>query len=155
MALIVFQDVSAGLAIMAAALFMMAGWGMTYLAFQIKLRRMAEGFRRELREMERRVNAGHSTDASTEKSEAPSTPAAARATISPARVEGPAVTPTEVAPEELLVIAAAVTAFLGKKVRIRSAQMLQTPYEIINPWSQQGRVIVQASHNLNPRGHRE
>lgn len=51
-------------------------------------------------------------------------------------------------PDILVVIAAAVTAFLGKKVRIRSARMLQTPYELINPWSQQGRVSVQASHSL-------
>ena len=54
-----------------------------------------------------------------------------------------------VEPEVLLVIAAAVTAFLGKKVRIRSAKMLQSPYEIINPWAQQGRVSVQASHRLS------
>lgn len=58
----------------------------------------------------------------------------------------------EVTPEMLVVIAAAVTAFLGKKVRIRSAKMLQSPYEIVNPWSQQGRVFVQASHNLRSRG---
>ena len=51
-------------------------------------------------------------------------------------------------PEILVVIAAAVTSFLGVKVRIRSAKMLQSPYEIINPWAQQGRVIVQASHYL-------
>lgn len=57
----------------------------------------------------------------------------------------------EVTPEILVVIAAAVAAFLGKKVRIRSAKMLQSPYEIVNPWSQQGRVRVQASHNLRPR----
>jgi len=59
--------------------------------------------------------------------------------------------PEEVTPEMLVVIAAAVTAFLGKKVRIRSAKMLQSPYEIVNPWSQQGRVFVQASHNLRSR----
>lgn len=58
----------------------------------------------------------------------------------------------EVTPEMLVVIAAAVTVFLGKKVRIRSAKMLQSPYEIVNPWSQQGRVFVQASHNLRSRG---
>ena len=58
----------------------------------------------------------------------------------------------EVAPDTLVLLAAAVTAFLGKKVRIRSAKMLQSPYEIVNPWAQQGRVIVQASHNLRPRG---
>lgn len=57
----------------------------------------------------------------------------------------------EVTPEVLVVIAAAVTAFLGKKVRIRSAKMLQSPYEVVNPWSQQGRVFVQASHMLRPR----
>ena len=53
-----------------------------------------------------------------------------------------------VGPELLVIITAAVTVFLGKKVRIRSAKMLQSPYEIVNPWSQQGRVSVQASHSL-------
>jgi methylmalonyl-CoA carboxyltransferase large subunit len=57
----------------------------------------------------------------------------------------------EISPELLVVMAAAVTVFLGKKVRIRSAKMLQSPYEIVNPWSQQGRVFVQASHNLRSR----
>ncbi len=53
-----------------------------------------------------------------------------------------------VTPDILAIIAAAVSAFLGKKIRIRSARMLQSPYEIVNPWSQQGRVSVQASHLL-------
>lgn len=54
----------------------------------------------------------------------------------------------EISAEILVIIAAAVTGFLGKKVKIRSAKMLQSPYEIVNPWAQQGRVIVQASHFL-------
>ena len=54
-----------------------------------------------------------------------------------------------VTPDVLLIISAAVSAFLGKKIRIRSARMLQSPYEIVNPWSQQGRVSVQASHMLH------
>jgi methylmalonyl-CoA carboxyltransferase large subunit len=58
----------------------------------------------------------------------------------------------EVTPEMLVVIAAAVTAFLGKKVRIRSAKMQRSPYEVVNSWSQQGRALVQASHNLRLRG---
>jgi hypothetical protein len=58
----------------------------------------------------------------------------------------------EVTPETLVVIAAAVTAFLGKKVRIRSAKMLQQPREVANLWSQQGRMLVHASHNLRKRG---
>ena len=85
-------------------------------------------------------------------------PGAAPVAAPPAKVEATApaaraVLPLaeEISPEILVVMAAAVTAFLGKKVRIRSAQMLQSPYEIVNPWSQQGRVIVQASHNLRPR----
>ncbi len=57
----------------------------------------------------------------------------------------------EVTPEVLVVITAAVTAFLGKKVRIRSAKAMQSPYEVVNPWSQQGRVSVQASHNFRAR----
>jgi hypothetical protein len=63
----------------------------------------------------------------------------------------PTVVSEEITPELLVVRAAAVTAFLGKKVRIRSAKVLQSPYEIVNPWSQQGRVIVQASHNVRSR----
>jgi hypothetical protein len=54
----------------------------------------------------------------------------------------------EVSSETLVVIAAAVTAFLGKKVRIRSAKMLRSPREGVSPWSQQGRALVQASHHL-------
>ena len=64
---------------------------------------------------------------------------------------GEQVTDGQVTAETLAILAAAVTAYLGKKVRIRSAKMLQSPYEVVNPWSQQGRVFVQASHNLRPR----
>ena len=46
--------------------------------------------------------------------------------------------------EMLAVIAAAVTAFLGKRVRIRAAHLIPT----VNTWGQTGRAIVQASHNL-------
>jgi len=54
----------------------------------------------------------------------------------------------EITAETMLVIAAAVTAFLGKKVRILSAKRLESPRQGMSPWSQQGRVFVQASHNL-------
>jgi hypothetical protein len=56
----------------------------------------------------------------------------------------------EVTPEVLSVIAATVTTFLGKKVRIRSAKMLP-PYAV-DRWARQGRVMVQTSHNLVQRG---
>jgi hypothetical protein len=54
-----------------------------------------------------------------------------------------------VTPETIAVIAAAVTAFLGKKVRVRSARRI-FPLGT-SSWAQQGRAIVQASHNLFSR----
>ena len=58
----------------------------------------------------------------------------------------PAAPKPEAIPEEImLVIAAAVAAFVGKSARIRSARYM---HEGQSPWAQQGRVFVQASHNL-------
>jgi hypothetical protein len=51
----------------------------------------------------------------------------------------------------LCVIAAAVTEFLGKKVRIRSATVPMTP-DAVDRWARQGRVMEQTSHNLTQRG---
>jgi len=51
----------------------------------------------------------------------------------------------EVSAETLALIAVAVTSYLGKKVRIRSAKLIPSA----NTWGQAGRAIVQASHNLN------
>jgi type VI protein secretion system component VasF len=50
----------------------------------------------------------------------------------------------EVSAETLAMIAAAVTAYLGKKVKIRSARLMPT----VNQWTQAGRTVIQASHNL-------
>jgi hypothetical protein len=58
----------------------------------------------------------------------------------------------QVTPETLVVIAAAVTAFLGKKVRIRSAKVLRPAHAGASAWSQQGRVLVHGSHSLRMRG---
>ncbi len=51
-----------------------------------------------------------------------------------------------IAEETIAIIAAAVTSFLGKKVRVRSARRV---YSGESTWAQQGRVFVQASHNLS------
>lgn len=58
----------------------------------------------------------------------------------------------QVTPETLVVIAAAVTAFLGKKVRIRSAKVLQASHPGVSAWAQQGRALVHGSHNPRIRG---
>ncbi|ABF42025.1 hypothetical protein Acid345_3024 [Candidatus Koribacter versatilis Ellin345] len=53
--------------------------------------------------------------------------------------------PAAIPEEIMLVIAAAVAAFVGKSARIRSARYM---HEGQSPWAQQGRVFIQASHNL-------
>jgi hypothetical protein len=77
------------------------------------------------------------------------TPAAAQAKPAQAALAIPA--KAEVTPEIIVMLAAAATAYLGKNVRVRSAKMLQSPYEIVNPWAQHGRVLIQASHMLRSR----
>jgi hypothetical protein len=57
----------------------------------------------------------------------------------------------DVSPETLVVIAAAVTAYLGKKVRIRSAKMVRPPHEAVSAWAQHGRMLVHSSHNPRAR----
>ncbi|MGA3372327.1 MAG: hypothetical protein ABSC48_11270 [Terracidiphilus sp.] len=57
----------------------------------------------------------------------------------------------QVTPETLVMIAAAVTAYLGKKVRIRSAKVLRARHAAVSVWSQQGRALVHGSHNPRVR----
>ncbi len=56
--------------------------------------------------------------------------------------------PSQTKPEIVAALTAAATAFLGKKARVRSAQPLADPQDSAGAWAQQGRVIVQTSHNL-------
>lgn len=59
----------------------------------------------------------------------------------------PSLTPTEAVSEELiLVISAAVAAFLGEEPRIRHIRLLGS-----GSWGQQGRVTIQASHAIPVR----
>lgn len=134
------------------------GCVVTYVSLQRALRRMVSDLRQST---EHRLGAlANNLSAVEKRVEELSLPGSARPTakaetvpaVAKEAVHGEKETAEEVTSEMLVVIAAAVTAFLGKKVRIRSAKMLQSPYEIVNPWSQQGRVFVQASHNLRSRG---
>ncbi len=52
----------------------------------------------------------------------------------------------EITSETIMVLTAAVAAFLGKRARIRSARLVRAAPSFA--WAQQGRVFVQASHNL-------
>ncbi len=148
--------------VVSAVVVVAVGCGLTYVSLQSAFRRAVTELRQET---ERQLNALTSTLKALETRVAELSPAAtirpaavpASAPVAKAEATAPAAKAAvqqkaeEVTPEMLVVIAAAVTAFMGKKVRIRSAKMLQSPYEIVNPWSQQGRVFVQASHNLRSR----
>jgi methylmalonyl-CoA carboxyltransferase large subunit len=63
----------------------------------------------------------------------------------PVAISKPAA-PEDVTPEVLMVLSAAVAAFLGKKAKIRSARLMRPT--VSSAWAQQGRVFVQASHAL-------
>jgi methylmalonyl-CoA carboxyltransferase large subunit len=56
----------------------------------------------------------------------------------------PAATEPEATEEDLLVIAAAVAAFLGVRARIRHVRLLQS-----SAWAQVGRATVHASHRVH------
>jgi methylmalonyl-CoA carboxyltransferase large subunit len=72
--------------------------------------------------------------------------AALETTAAPKAAAPPAPAPAEpgVSEEVVLVIAAAVAAFLGKKAPVRQIRLLGSA-----AWAQQGRVTVQASHVLS------
>jgi methylmalonyl-CoA carboxyltransferase large subunit len=73
---------------------------------------------------------------------------AARGTPIPRAVSTPPPAPQAegLSEELLLVLSAAVAAFLGKKPHIRQIRLLGT-----TAWAQQGRVTIQASHALSAR----
>jgi hypothetical protein len=58
----------------------------------------------------------------------------------------------EITPETVAMITKTITALLGKKIRVLSVKLLQMPNVTPESWAQQGRVVVQASHNLVQRG---
>lgn len=73
------------------------------------------------------------------------------ARLAPAPAEDGEPVAPEVGPDEIAIIAAAVTAFLGKPVRVRAARRIQPPPPAQSPWGLQGRIFIQASHQLGAR----
>jgi methylmalonyl-CoA carboxyltransferase 12S subunit len=136
------EELALGPALLILPLSILAG----YLAGKFSSR---ESVRREIDEIKAMV-AGQQARSAPEP--APATPPAAAAAVpppAPVVMEAAAAPADEVSPEILMVLSAAVAAFLGKKARIRGARMLR-PIDA-NAWAQQGRVFVQASHNLPHR----
>ena len=53
----------------------------------------------------------------------------------------------EITPELLIIISAAIAAYLGKNVRIRRARFISDHGQ--SSWSQMGRVSIQSSHTFS------
>src|SRR6516225_3794229 len=111
-----------------------------------------EGLRRELGRLGERVAALEAVAGKAAPASAP--PAAkqrdgAAEAKPPAQPQAPAPPPStpraEPLSEELvLVISAAIAAFLGKKAHVRAIRLIGSA-----AWAQQGRVTIQASHALS------
>jgi len=59
----------------------------------------------------------------------------------------------DIPPQIQAAIAAAAIAVLGNHARVRSARRVPSS-NVVSPWTQQGRVIVQSSHNLRTQASR-
>ena len=117
-----------------------AGW----LAGAAMSRRMVHS---EVQRLESLIESRNGHAAPVPPAVAAPAPAAPLPTVEKVAAPAPAPAPAEeVAPEIILVISAAVAAFLGKRARVRGARLVRTAPS--NAWAQQGRVFVQASHNL-------
>lgn len=53
---------------------------------------------------------------------------------------------TAISAETQVVVKAALSAFLGHEIRIRSMELVETP-DVATAWATQGRIAVQTSHN--------
>ncbi|MBV8487001.1 MAG: hypothetical protein JO161_01865, partial [Planctomycetaceae bacterium] len=61
-----------------------------------------------------------------------------------ASAAAPAPVPQSLSEEVLLIVSAAIAAFLGKKPHIRQIRLIGSPL-----WAQEGRLTIQASHALS------
>jgi hypothetical protein len=131
-----------------------AGCAAIYAGLERVLRRAVE---ERQRDMERQLNAMATTVKAlqarvTELSRLQAARAEVTVIATPAEIAGQA-TQAQTKPEIVAALTAAATAFLGKKARVRSAQLLPNAQQDgAGAWAQQGRMIVQTSHNLRQRG---
>jgi hypothetical protein len=118
---------------MLIAALVIAGWLTVYLSLQSRLRRgcadLRADFQREIDSLSEKVIGLERSSAALQKLQASE----------------------EISLDTLAAISRTVTGLFGKRVRIRSVKLLQTS-NAASQWAQQGRVVVQASHNLTQRG---
>ena len=95
-----------------------------------------ESLRHEVSRLHERITALEAAAGASRQGAAP----AAASAAAPA----PAPVPQSLSEEVLLIISAAIAAFLGKKPHIRQIRLIGSPL-----WAQEGRLTIQASHALS------
>jgi hypothetical protein len=137
------------------AALIIAGWLVMFIGLQWMVKRTGAElrleFQRQIETLSAKVkNLEEAASAPTAvlapgKWEASAAPGVAQAHL-PAPQVSEAITP-----EILAKLADTITALLGRKVRIRSVKILETPDASPNPWAQHGRAVIQASRNFASR----
>lgn len=140
-----------------------AGWAAAYVGSRAAVRRTSDQMRADLRlEFQRQIDALSENVKNLDRTSGNSAPAST--TAMPEKTQPVAMNPVthppetgaaaeEITPEILRTLTETITALLGRKVRIRSVKILQTPDSAASSWAQHGRAVIQASHNLVQRGH--
>ena len=104
-----------------------------------------EGLTRELNRLGQRVAALEAAGASTVPAAEITKEAEMKApSLAPSPPPAQSSTTEELSEELILVIGAAIAAFVGKKAHIRQIRLIGSA-----AWAQQGRVTIQASHELS------
>ena len=129
-----------GLGCTAAYFLLMHSIRLTVLDRQRELERRVTMIAEMMRSLELRLDEQGSSSESAAQDQVPELLGAA----DPAHLQ------EEVPAEMQVAIAAAAVAVLGPKARVLSARAVR-PEEVVSRWSQQGRMSVQASHNLRWR----
>jgi methylmalonyl-CoA carboxyltransferase large subunit len=150
------QVLNSGFGFIVLLVFVIIACAATYIVLQRRLKQEIAAIRTQIEHDLDFRSAQLGTETKTEivkpkAIETRNTAVPAKPEIKPTAPTQPQQTAEELAHETLVVIAAAVSAFLGKSVRLRSARLIQ-PVEG-SAWAQQGRVFVQASHNLGIAHH--
>ena len=112
---------------------------------KLDIAEVLEELRAQMADLSQRLSKLEATSAA-----APAPAAEKAAAPAPAKppAEKPAAAPAPDAPgiteEEILAVSAALAAYFGVRMRIRSIRLMGSPV-----WAQQGRVSIQASHRLH------
>ena len=134
----------------------LAGYAATYLILHRLIRRLSSVRQAEMeRQLTALTGALHQLEGQVDALHNVAAPDPGTSELEDDRLDPAQETPIdpereEITPGILAAITAASAAMLGRHVHIRSVRALP-PHQVVSPWSQQGRVFVQGSHNLRSR----